>query len=106
MCVNSLALEFIKANYPNWAGRKWYIPIIPAFRKLRQREPCKFEGNLGYITRYNLKKSTQAEAGMHGALDLILRTTQDRHGIVYLYSHQERQKFKVKVKGCSLGKVT
>jgi hypothetical protein len=35
----------------------WYIPIIPALRRLRQ-EDCEFKTSLGYIVKLYLKKIT------------------------------------------------
>jgi hypothetical protein len=33
----------------------WFIPVMPAFGKLKQ-EDCKFVASLGYIVRLYLKK--------------------------------------------------
>jgi hypothetical protein len=42
----------------SWAW--WYIPVIPAPRRLRQ-EDCKFKVSLGYIVRPSLKKKKREE---------------------------------------------
>jgi hypothetical protein len=37
------------------SGRKkpawWYTSVIPAFRRLRQEDCCKFEANMSYIVK-------------------------------------------------------
>lgn len=44
--------ELGKSHAESWAG--WYTPVIPALRRLRLKDCCKIQANLGYILSLSL----------------------------------------------------
>jgi hypothetical protein len=54
-----------KTHLLNWAW--WYIPVISAFRRLRQ-EDHEFKANLGYIMNPYLKKQQQRKMHLSSLL--------------------------------------